>query len=54
MQATRPEDLTGIEQLPDLRYLMKDNCRNIKNIQLLTELSKMVNVKIVGTTPTLK
>jgi hypothetical protein len=54
MQATRLEDLTGIEQLPNLRYLMIDNCRNIKNIQLLTEVNKMVNVKTVGTTPTLK
>jgi hypothetical protein len=54
MQATRLEDLTGIEQLPNLRYLMIDNCRNIKNIQLLTEVRKMVDVQIVGTTPTLK
>lgn len=54
MQATRLEDLTGIEQLSNLRYLTIDNCRNIKNIQLLTEVSKTVNVKIVGTTPTLK
>ena len=54
MEATRLEDLTGIERLPNLRYLMIDCCRNIKNIQLLTEVSKMVNIKIAGTTPRLR
>lgn len=53
-QATRLEDLTGIEQLPNLRYLTIDNCRNIKNIQLLNEMSQTVNIKIQGTTPRLQ
>lgn len=52
MQATKLEDLRGIEKLPQLRHLRIDNCRNIKNTDIITHL-KEVKTEIVGTTPRL-
>ena len=52
MQATKLEDLRGIEKLPQLRHLRIDNCRNIKNTDIITNL-KEVKTEIFGTTPRL-
>lgn len=50
MQATKLEDLTGIEKLWHLKHLRIDNCRNIKNIDILASL-KDAKIEILGTTP---
>jgi Leucine-rich repeat (LRR) protein len=53
MQATKLEDLTGIDKLPNLKQLRIDNCRNIKNIDIVADL-KDIKMEIRGTTPKLR
>jgi hypothetical protein len=52
-QTTKLEDLSGIEKLSNLQFLRIDNCRNIKNIRLVTPLKKTIRLEICGTTPKL-
>lgn len=52
-QPTKLEDLSGIELLPNLNQIQINNCRNIKNIQILKELNNKVKIHLLGSTPKL-
>jgi hypothetical protein len=52
MQATKLEELTGIDKLSNLGHLRIDNCRNIKDIDIVANL-KDIQIAILGTTPKL-
>jgi Leucine-rich repeat (LRR) protein len=52
-QATKLEDISGIESLPKLQFVRIDNCRNIKNIHILKQLTGATKMDICGTTPRL-
>jgi Leucine-rich repeat (LRR) protein len=51
MQATKLTKLSGIETLPNLTELRIDNCKNIKDIDMLSKLTDKVDLTIAGTTP---
>ncbi len=52
-QNTKLEDLSGIECLANLTHLRIENCKNIKNMHLLKELSSIKTLELLGTTPRL-
>jgi hypothetical protein len=51
MQVTSLTDISGIDKLPRLDKLVIDNCRNIKNINLVKNCKSVTKLNIVGTTP---
>jgi hypothetical protein len=52
-QPTKLEDIRGIELLPNLNHIQINNCRNIKNIEILEKLNDKVKIHILGSTPKL-
>ena len=51
IQAMKLIKLNGIESLPNLKEVRIDNCKNIKDTDVLTKLTDKVNLTITGTTP---
>jgi hypothetical protein len=54
MQATKLEDIAGIESLSNLKQLYIDNCKAIKNIEIVKQLPSNIRLTFTGTTPRLK
>ncbi len=50
MQCTKLEDINEIQHLNRLKYLRIDNCRNVRNIEVVKNMN-IPKLEIVGTTP---
>ena len=53
MQVSSLKSLEGIKKLNSLKYLHIDNCKNIADISLLSDLRERIKIHLVGTTPKL-
>lgn len=50
-QPTKLENINGVEKLQNLKSLRIDNCKNIKDFEVLKDLKTIIDLKISGTTP---
>ncbi len=53
IQTSKLEELDGIEKLPKLKHLRFDNCRNVKNIEIVATMKNITTLDVLGTTPKL-